>query len=215
MHLPFTSAQFFEIFRAYNTALWPAPVLLTALALGMVAAAVRPREWTHVFISAALAGLWLWTAVAYHLAFFARINPAAYVFVAVCLLGTAAFVRQGIVARALRFRVTRGWRAAVGAALVLYALVVYPLWTWLSGHPYPAMPTFGLPCPTTLFTVGMLCFLERPHPPCPVFAPLIWSVIGASAAFLLGVQADMALIASALVSVEILRRGRQGDARTA
>lgn len=30
MQLPFTGEQFFEVFHAYNTALWPAQVLLLA-----------------------------------------------------------------------------------------------------------------------------------------------------------------------------------------
>ena len=48
---------------------------------------------------------------------------------------------------------------------------------WL-GHAYPAMPTFGAPCPTTLFTIGMLCFLVPPYPRAPLVAPILWAVVG-------------------------------------
>jgi len=36
VHLPFTESQFFDVFRQYNEAVWPAPVVLTALALSIV-----------------------------------------------------------------------------------------------------------------------------------------------------------------------------------
>lgn len=32
------------------------------------------------------------------------------------------------------------------------------------GHTYPAQPTFGLPCPTTIFTFGLLLWVRPPVP---------------------------------------------------
>jgi hypothetical protein len=54
------------------------------------------------------------------------------------------------------------------------------------------IPTFGVPCPTTIFTVGLL-MLATPRLWRLSIIPVIWSVIGGSAAFLLGVSADYAL----------------------
>jgi Family of unknown function (DUF6064) len=42
MKLPFTVEQFYGVFREYNTALWPAQVLLFALAVVAVALVVYP-----------------------------------------------------------------------------------------------------------------------------------------------------------------------------
>ena len=45
----------------------------------------------------------------------------------------------------------------VGGLFLLYALAIYPLLGWLSGHTYPRSPSFGLtPCPVTIFSVGLL-----------------------------------------------------------
>ena len=50
----------------------------------------------------------------------------------------------------------------------------------------------GLPCPTTIFTAGVL-MLATPGSWGLSTVPVLWSAIGGSAAFLLGLRADVAL----------------------
>jgi len=207
---PFTVEQFRDVFRAYNTAVSPAQYLLFAMALAAVAAVLRPQPWSGVAVSAILGALWTWIALAYHLAFFARISPAAYGFAALSLAGAVVFIWQGVNRRMLIFRWVGGPKAMAGAALIVFALVVYPVWSAYAGQPYPATPTFGLPCPTTIFTIGLLCFAVPPTPRGPLIVPLLWCLVGAQAALLLGVQADLGLIAAGAVCVALLATaGRQ------
>ena len=210
MTLPFTLEQFHGVFRDYNTAVWPAQWLLVVLALAVVAAALRPRPWSGVFVSASLGFLWAWIALAYHLLFFARINPAAYGFAALSAAGAVVFIWQGVVRRRLAFRWVPGLKATAGVVLIAFALMVYPVWSAYAGHPYPETPTFGLPCPTTIFTIGVLCFAVPPTLRSPLIVPLLWCLVGAQAAFLLGVQPDLGLVAAGVVSVALLATaGRQ------
>lgn len=204
--LPFTVEQFFAVFRAYNQAVWPAPWLLAALALGAVFLAVRPNRWSSQAISAVLGALWLWLGLAYHLAFFAAINPLAYAFAAVSVAGGLALLWFGVVQRKLRFQLSSGARGLLGLALVAFALLVYPAWSVLAGHRYPEFPTFGLPCPTSLFTIGMLALLVPPYPRTPLLAPVLWCFVGAQAAFLLGVPQDLALLVAAVAGVHLIAR---------
>lgn len=204
MALPFTVQQFFGVFRDYNTSVWPAQWFFVALALAALAAVLRPRTWSGVAVSAVLGVLWAWIALVYHLAFFARISPAAYGFAALSAAGAAVFVWQGVIRRRLAFRWAPGPKATAGVFLIAFALVVYPVWSAYAGHPYPATPSFGLPCPTTIFTIGLLCFAVPPTPRSPLFAPLLWCLIGAQAAFLLDVQPDLGLIAAAVVGMGLL-----------
>lgn len=209
VELPFTADQFFDVFRDYNEAVWPAQPLLVGLALLGVVLVMKPRSWGHAVVAAILAVLWAWLALAYHLAFFARVNPLAYAFAALSLIGAAVFAWDGLVRRRLRFEWRGGVRSWVGGALVGYGLLVYPVWSWAAGHGYPAMPTFGLPCPTTLYTVGMLAFLVAPYPRRPHIVPVLWSAIGAQAAFFLGVPQDLSLIVAGMVAVALMiRNGR-------
>lgn len=209
MALPFTVDEFYGVFRDYNTAVWPAQWFLVALAIAALVAVLWPRPWSGVAVSAVLGVLWAWIAMAYHLAFFARISPAAYGFALLSAAGAAVFVWQGVVRRRLTFRWASGPKAMAGVTLIVFALVVYPVWSAYAGHPYPATPTFGLPCPTTIFTIGLLCFAVPPTPRSPLFVPLLWCLIGAQAAFLLGVQPDLGLIAAAVVGMGLLATAGQ------
>lgn len=200
-NLPFTAAQFFDVFRRYNEGVWPAQILLLALAVAAVALAAFPGRWSGVGISTILSLLWAWLGVLYHLAFFESINPLAYVFAAVSVAGGAAFAWHGIVKRRLEFRFSRGKRTLAGVALIVFSLAVYPAWARHAGHLYPATPTFGLPCPTTIFTIGMLCLLVTPYPRLPLLVPVLWCLVGSQAAFLLGVPQDLALIVAGLVGI--------------
>lgn len=204
MALPFTVEQFYGVFRDYNVAVWPMQWILAALALAAVVAVLMPRPGSGMAVSAILGLLWAWIALAYHLAFFSRISPAAAGFAAVSAAGAVVFVWQGVVRRRLTFRWAPGPKAWAGVTLIVFALAVYPVWSAEAGHPYPAMPTFGLPCPTTIFTIGVLCFAVPPTPRSPLVVPVLWCVVGSQAAFLLGVQPDLGLIAAGLLGFALL-----------
>jgi drug/metabolite transporter (DMT)-like permease len=208
MQLPFTTEQFYGVFREYNEALWPAQVFLVGLAVIAVVLVFVPSRKSGVGVSAILAFLWAWLALAYHRPFFARINPLAYVFSCVSLVGALIFLWQGVVRGRLQFIWGGGMRAAVGVTLVVFALVVYPVWSCYAGHRYPTMPTFGLPCPTTIFTIGLLAFLAVPCPRSPFIVPVLWCFVGAQAAFLLGVPQDLGLIVAGAVGLVLLARSK-------
>ncbi|MBU1224109.1 MAG: hypothetical protein KKA22_01130 [Gammaproteobacteria bacterium] len=210
MGLPFTVEQFYGVFRDYNTTLWPAQTVLVAFAVAAIVLVIVPRRHSGAGVSAILAFLWSWLALAYHLAFFAAINPLAYVFAGVSLAGALIFLWQGVVLRRLEFRLAPNARSAVGVMLVAFALVIYPAWSIFAGHPYPDLPTFGLPCPTTLFTVGLLALLVRPYPRSPLVVPVLWSFVGAQAAFLLDVPQDLSLLAAGAIGVGLIARSKAG-----
>ena len=104
MELPFTVEAFYRVFRDYNEAVWPVQILLNAGALAGLVLVVRRRSWSDVGVVLILAFLWVWLAIAYHLAFFTRINPLAYMFSGVSLAGALVLLWEGVVRRRLRFR---------------------------------------------------------------------------------------------------------------
>jgi len=201
MALPFSAAQFFEVFARYNLGVWPAQWLLYALALAVVVWIVQGQPAHGVRIAAALAALWAWMALAYHFAYFSAINPAAWAFGAAFLLGSLWFGWVGVVQRRLHFAVGRGWRAWAGIACLAFALVVYPLLGHLLGRSYPAVPTFGLPCPTTIFTLGTLLLATPPVPRSVFVVPVLWAAVGSLAALTLGVYEDLGLLVAGLAGV--------------
>ncbi len=210
MQMPFTAAQFFGVFRAYNEWLWPGQLVLYSLAFIMVSFALgEPRRSRIVLVT--LAAMWAWMAVGYHLAFFTSINPAARVFAGMFLLQAALMLWHAVHTGRLRISTElEPWRRRSGLLLVGYALVAYPIVGYLLGQRFPALPTFGLPCPTTIFTLAILLWCERPLPWTVFVVPALWSVIATSAAVSFGVGEDYALLpATVAVLAVVAWRSRQ------
>jgi len=89
------------------------------------------------------------------------------------------------------------------------ALIIYPILSLLFGHSYMSSPTFGAPCPTTIYTFGLLWIVRRPLARYSLAVPLIWSAVGGSAAFALGVRQDIGLVVAGLSGFWLLFERRR------
>ena len=202
--MPFSADAFFDVFTAYNRALWPFAAALWLLTAGVFALFVsNPRDWASL-LRLVLAGHWLWAGAMYHAFFFTAINPMAWLF-------AALFILQGVLFAAPRSfepsTPVRGgsMRHVVSTALIVYSLL-YPLVTWSDGLVYPRMPTFGVPCPTAVLTIGFLIAVSTQSLLLSA-VPIAWSLMGASAAWLFGVHADLALpVAGVMLAVDLIFR---------
>lgn len=202
--LPFTREQFLGVFAAYNDAIWPLQIGTYLFGIIVVALLFRPGRSSDRIIAGVLATMWVWTAVMYHGLFFAPINPAAYLFGALFLLQGGLLAYAGAQRDRLRFGFQPGLAAWVGAAFMVYAAVLYPLIGIATGHAYPEMPMFGVtPCPVTIFTFGVLLLTQR-LPRWLLVIPFVWSLIGGSAAIVLGVTQDWLLLVSGFVAVPMI-----------
>jgi len=210
MNLPFSTEQFLAVFEAYNQSVWPSQVGLNFLALVGLYLANRPLSSSGRAISAILAFLWLWIGIVYHFFFFTAINPAAYVFAVLNILQAFLFLEFGLRRRQLEFEFQQDVYGYIGALLILYALLVYPILGSFLGHAYPKSPTFGLPCPTTIYTFGLLLWTRTRTPVWVLLIPLIWSFIGFSAAITMGIQEDIGLLVAGICgTVLILMRNKK------
>ena len=205
MQLPFTREQFFDLFVAYNEALWPAVVALWIVSTVIVVLRLSARHQDDRWVSALLVGHWAWSALAYHVAFFTRINPAAWLFAALFLGQAVLLFRVGVVQRRLSFAPWGNTWAPLAWGLIAYSLA-YPAINAIDHRSLLRIPTFGLPCPTTIFTAGVL-MLATPRCWSLAVVPVIWAAIGGCATFLLGVYADVALpIAGVALAIFSVRR---------
>ena len=202
MTLPFSARGFLEVFGRYNSGIWPAQLFLYGVAALIVILAVRQER--PRLVPVLLATLWLWSGLVYHLTFFSAINPVAPLF------GIVFLAQAGILLWDARGR-TAGPPAAhasfavhAGKALVAYALIGYPLIGYLAGHHYPETPTFGAPCPTVIFTLGVLLWTRRELSWWVVAIPLLWTVVGTSAAVQLSMPQDFGLSVAGLVTLIVV-----------
>jgi hypothetical protein len=160
------------------------------MAISAVFIILKNYLFGNKFVNLVLSFLWLWMGVVYHIIFFSKINPAAYIFGSLFIIQSFLFLFFGVFKSKLHY--TRP--NAVGIIFILFALFIYPFLGILFGHIYPANPTFGLPCPTTIFTFGILLFTERKIPFYIYLIPFLWSLIGFTAALNLGIYEDTGLL---------------------
>ena len=210
MSLPFTPEQFLGVFAEYNDALWPAVFALWLACLGvLVAAWWKPTDYGRA-VTYLLVALWGWNALAYHVWFFTRINPAAWLFGAAFVLQAVFFLRVGARTR-IEYLSSNRVIARVGASLAVYALA-YPFVTIAFGHRYPAAPTFGVPCPTVILTIGLLLTARGGIPPILAIVPVLWGFIGGSAAVLMDVRADYVLLGAGILMALAVMTSRRTPA---
>jgi len=209
--LPFTPEVFLSLFETYNRAIWPAQLVAYGLGIAVVLLALRPVAVGGRIALAVLSAFWLWNGIAYHLMHFLEINFAALGFGALFVLQGLLFAGSAIRGRRVfRFRPDLlGWS---GLLFALFALAVYPLLGWLAGHGWPRAAVFGVaPCPTVIFTFGVLLLLEGGAPLHLAAIPFLWSLAGGSAVFLLGIPEDTSLLVAGIVGFGLLlwKRRRQ------
>ena len=203
--LPFTTEQFLDVFGRYNQAIWPTQVVAYGLGLLAVGLALRPAGRSDRTIAVVLAAMWLWTGLAYHLVYFREINGAAVLFGALFVVQGALWLLVGVVHRRLAFRAHGDLGGLVGGLFIAYALVGYPLLGLALGQSFPRMPVFGVtPCPVTIFTFGLLLWTERPVPRRLLVIPLLWSLLGVSAAISLDIGEDLGLVVAGLLGTALL-----------
>jgi len=204
MKLPFTVSEFLDVFRQYNEAVWPLQVIFFALAVFSLISIVRKGLYTNIIAFSFLAFFWIWMGVVYHVIFFSKINPLATVFGVLFVAQGVMFLFFGAYQQRIKLEFTRDGYGILGLVFVVYALFLYPLLGRFLGHVYPAAPTFGVPCPTAIFTFGILLLSKERIPWYIVVIPFLWSLIGFSAAMNLSMPEDFGLVIAGLASTVIV-----------
>jgi hypothetical protein len=193
-NLPFSAEAFLALFETYNLAIWPAQLVAYALGVLAVVLVFWPRGWTTRVIGAVLALFWLWMGVVYHGLYFTPINFLAPLFAALFVIQGLLLVWRLVVRGGITFRFQRDAIGYTAHGLMMFALIVYPLLSVAAEHAWPRMPAFGVaPCPTAIFTLGLLLLAQPKAPFSLMVVPLLWSLVGASSALLLRMPEDLSL----------------------
>jgi hypothetical protein len=203
--LPFTPEVFSANMAQYNEAIWPAQVVAYALGLVVVLLLFRPTAWSSRLIAALLAAAWIWIGAVYHLKHFATINFAAPLFGLAFIIEGLLIAWSGVVMRRIIFCFRTDAASWTGLAFIIFAMAVYPLLGWFAGHAWPHAPLFGVaPCPTVIFTMGLLLTTEGRAPLHLVVIPVLWTLVGGSAAWLLDVPEDLSLPVAGLAGLALI-----------
>ena len=204
MKPPFTLEQFLEVFKNYNQAVFPMQFILYLISAVAIYLVIESNLKSDKIISIILSLLWLWMGIVYHIIFFTTINKAAYLFGGLFIIQGILFLLFGVFQNKLSFNFKKDKYGITGISLIVFALILYPILGYFFGHIYPSSPTFGLPCPTTIFTFGLVLMNIKKCPIIILIIPFVWSVIGFMAAFQFGIMEDTGLIVASLITACLL-----------
>jgi hypothetical protein len=212
--VPFTREVFLGLFEQYNAAVWPGQLAAYALGILILLSAARQQKGNGPLIAAALAAAWVWNGVAYHMVHFATLVWAAWAFGALFVAQGVLFLITGVLRDRLAFSFQPSVIGWTGIGMALFAMAAYPLITVLAGQGWMRVPPFGLaPCPTTIFTLGVVLLAEPPVPLHLLVIPVLWAIVGGAIAWVLGIPQNLALPAAAVLAVALaIGKNRLGRA---
>lgn len=205
MNLSVDLEQLMSVFGAYNIAIWPMQVFAYLAGLVALYSAFKQTRFSNNIASGILSFFWIWTGVVFCIFCWGPTYPAAYGFGALLTAQGVIFLLNAA-KPTLSFRTQRNQFALIGALFIFYAMAGYPLLGYLLGHVYPRSMPFGLvPCPTAVFTLGLLMLTDKMVPRYVLIIPAIWSIC-AIVSVLSGIYEDSGLILAGLVCIPILLR---------
>ena len=206
MSQPFTIEQFTNVFHTYNLAIWPWQLLGYAAGLFVLFTLFKANPWFDRINNGILAGYWFLMGIGYHWIFFSKINKLAYAFGLLFVVQALLFLIFGVFKNEISFGIKKlDFYGFFGLLTVTYGMFIYPALGFIFGHVFPNSPVFGVaPCPTTIFTLGLLLLTIKRVPKFLLVIPLLWSLIGFLAAISLGVKEDVGLLIAGLAVTFLL-----------
>jgi Family of unknown function (DUF6064) len=197
--------QFLAAFGRADTTAWPMQIVWYAAALAMVGLALWPaRRWSSPLICGLAATYFAWIGIGY----FAWLSPGiglSGAWASVFTLQAVLLVVAGIVRHDLVIRPRWDLASGVGAALIAFALIGYPLAGVLGGHALRVVPVFGVsPCATVTFFFGLLLWAVPPAPKYLLLMPLAWALNAAPHNMATGVAADYGMLVAAVIATTLI-----------
>lgn len=218
MSFPFTLTEFLEMIASYNTAIWPMQVLVYQVGIVAVVFAIRGTNISSRVVSFILAFYWIWIGILFNGIYFTKLSSNAVVFAVLFVIQGIILLAAGFFRKKIAFAAKADAYGLVGGLLVLYGMVGYPVIEHLLGRGYPQSLAFGLvPCPTTIFTLGLLLWSKPRLPKYVLIIPFLYSLAGILVAAE-GIVEDYGLTAAGLVTVALILyrdRSKAGVAKPA
>ena len=188
--LLFSPRTWFRLIEQYNGTFWPLHLAALLLGLLVVSLVLRPPAMQGRIIAGSLALLWTWVAVAFLWRRYATINWAAIWFAAAFGIQALLLAWMGVVKGNLTFGMRAGVRQLIGLALLVIAVVCYPLISVMTGRGIAQGEVFGMmPDPTALGTIGVLLLAVGRGRRRLMVIPVLWCLLSGAMLWALTRQA--------------------------
>ncbi len=180
-----TLDEMLQYFAEYNLRVWPMQIIGYVLCVVVVFAAVKRFKYTDRIIAAVVAFFWFWTGLMFWLPS-GSLFPSGFGYALVTLSIVQGFLfLLTMVKPVASYRFGTDPFSLTGLGMIVFATIIYPAIGYAVGHTFPHSLTVGVfPCPTTIFTLGLLLCAAGKLPRFLVVIPVLAAiVIGSSALY--------------------------------
>ncbi len=209
--------DFYAMFTTYNEAVWPMPIVMYVLAIVAFVFSLQKKQGINAVVLYILSFFWLWNGIVFSLLYFSRFSPMFYLTALLFIFQALVLFLNGsglALKPRISFRLRNSLITWVGMIFIIYALIIYPIIGWATGHSYPEGPIFGIaPCPSAIFTVGMLLLVEKKIPKLLLIVPVVWGVAGFIPVLIYEVYADIGLIISGVAALILVFPSRDSESK--
>ena len=137
--------------------------------------------------------------------YFKEFMPFPFVFGILFVVQSLIFIFEGTMRNRIRFQFKADLYGLTGALLIFYGIFGYQALEYILGRGYPEILSFGMfPCPTVIFSLGILLWTGKKFPPYILIFPMIHALSGFIPAFMIGIIEDIGLIISGLLVLSLL-----------
>jgi hypothetical protein len=200
--LLFSPRTYYRLIQRHNEVVWPGQIVTIGLGLVIAWLLRRPTARQGRILSAILAILWSWVALAFVWKRYATINWAASYLVWLYAIEVLVLAWIGVARGQLRFGRRRDAAGILGMALLLPSLLLYPALAPLLGRSWQQAEVFGVaPDPTVIATIGLLLLAEGPPHWALLAVPVLWCLTSGATLLAMGSPEATVLLPAALLAV--------------
>lgn len=200
-----TLERFLKYVSLYNQELYPAQFLMLGLGLIAVFLVFFRTKYSSRSIAAILAFFYGWIGIQFYMIYFQEFMPISYVFGILFLAQAFIFILEGTIKNRISFQFKADLYGLTGALLIFYGIIGYQALEYILDRGYPEILSFGMfPCPTLIFSLGILLWTGKKFPAYVLIFPLIQALSGFIPAFMIGIVEDIGLIISGLLVLFML-----------
>ena len=203
--------EFYDLVVSYNEMYLIVIILTFILAIVALLMVFRKNVYSSRFISLTLTILWFWIGIVFGILVFGpfptvlaglEMTGSWYLFGSIFVIHGIVMLYFGVIKDTVSYSWKSDYRHYIGLLIILFGLVIYPFVGVFSGHVFPEYPIFGImPCPVTLFTIGLLLWSEE-KPSVPLFIiPIFWALMGMVPLLFYEVYADIVTILAGIIAI--------------
>lgn len=190
--------QFLVLFLSYQSDIGPMQILAYVFGFSVLLLGLGKFKWAEQIGSIILVAFWIWTAWMFWF-------PAGQKGFKICYVMMILFLIEGgliffpVIRPEISPVVDSQNHKAIGIVLIVYAVIGYPLVSFLFDRTHPLVPLFGLTANTlVVFTLGLFLLSNHGIPLLASIIPVLYG-LGVIIWVLKGYWADISLFLSSLV----------------